>query len=475
MLPQADDAVSWTPQIPGGEPWPPEPWQPDATGQRPSWRYDPDDPQPTDATPRHPWAEQPVQETEQEAPRAFERPADPDRPWAEPPAEADERPWPAPPERPRAFEQPADPERPWAEPPAEAVRTRSEQPAERPQAAQPAEQPVERPWAEQPDERPWAARPDENLWAEQPPAARSEQPWSAPPADPDRPWAEQPGEPAWGARPAEPAWGAEQERPWANQPAEQERPWAEQAWNPQRGGGRQSAWDDSGSGHQPPRRPEGGEQWLPDDGPRWRGPLIAGLVAALLTALIVVGYVFWSKSDDDGGVAVQLPSAQPTGKTTAKSSAPEPDDSEDPAQEPSGDAKSQATAVDGVLSDMTASRKKLESITYNCSDKSGDISTFKTAVSEREAQLGDVDDLNLDALDGGDDLKAALKDALQASIDANGEAIKFLRDEGGCDGDAAERLQEWNDKAGKAKTKFLGLWNPVAEAQGLPERTREEI
>ncbi|GAB3686880.1 hypothetical protein GCM10027589_55530 [Actinocorallia lasiicapitis] len=214
------------------------------------------------------------------------------------------------------------------------------------------------------------------------------------------------------------------------------------------------------------------EQWLPDDGPRWRGPLLAGLVAALLTALLVVGYVFWKNEDDGSGNLAADPGTSATKEDKPAAEQPS-DDSGD--KEPSGDAKAQATAVDDILADMTSSRKKLSSISYTCADKSDDLSTFRKAITERKQQLDDADALDVGALDQGDELKSALKSALQTSIDANEQAVEFLEDEGGCDGDAADRLQDWNDKAGAAKTKFLDLWNKVAADHDLPDRKREDI
>jgi hypothetical protein len=374
-----------------------------------------------------PWPPEPWQpEQQQPAPAA--------------PAQQQQQPW---------RYNPSEEERPWV--PREEPRPPREE--ERPSWA-PREE--DRPWAvreESPpdEERPWAA-PPENPWqaqqAQQPPSPPREQGWQ-PPRQPQQ------------SQPQQQSWPDRQQQPWNAQGT----PPHQQQW---------SARTEQRARPEP--RPDA-EQWLPDDAPRWRGPLIAGLAAALLTAAIVVGYVFWTKNGDDPGDSVAQP--QTTSESSAPGDEPTDDSSEEPSEseEPSadGDPKAQAEAVDGLLSDMVTSRKKLSTISYTCAGKSKDISTFKAAIAERKDQLADAGSLDVGALDQGEDIKKALKAALQASIDSNEEALTWLEDENGCGGDAAARLKDVTDKATAAKKAFLNLWNPVAEAEGLDARTRETI
>jgi hypothetical protein len=284
--------------------------------------------------------------------------------------------------------------------------------------------------------KPWAAREDEPIPAEERPWAAQEDPL---PAE-ERPWASR-----------------EQQHPWGSPPSQQSGEWLSEPL--------------------PPRRAVQEEQWIPDDSPRWRGPLIAGLVAALLTAAVVAGFLFWKKQDNssDGTVADPKPVAS-TSKSQSQSKAPEkaPVTTDEPPSTDEVDAEGQAKAVDGLLGDMVASRKKLE-VSYECSDKKQDLSTFSTAIKERENQLNDAEDLDVSALDQGDDVKAALKGALSASVAFNKEAVKWLKDENGCGGDAAERLKDEISKVAKAKAKFLDLWKPIASDQGLDARSADEI
>jgi hypothetical protein len=124
---------------------------------------------------------------------------------------------------------------------------------------------------------------------------------------------------------------------------------------------------------------------------------------------------------------------------------------------------------------MSDSRKKLLGITYTCANKDADISTFTTAIQEREAQLAQAGELSVAALENGEAVRNALVEALEASIESNREALTWLQDENGCDGDAAARLKDVTDRATETKRVFLDLWNPIATAQGLPTRTRETI
>ncbi|MEO3787023.1 hypothetical protein ABGB12_27175 [Actinocorallia sp. B10E7] len=309
----------------------------------------------------------------------------------------------------------------------------------------------DRPWEVQDEDRPWAEQPQERPWGEQ------------------RPWAEQPGERPWGEQPGGRPWDERQQRPWAEQPGEA-RPWDAEPGQQQQqqwGGGQQQPWNAAPEQRSPHRGD--GEQWLPDEAPRWRGPLIAGLVAALLTATLVVGYVFWTK-DDDSDKSFSQPSTSQNSESKTEKDSP---DSEAP--DAAGDPQAEAEAVDTVLSDMSASRKKLANITYTCANKSKDISAFETVIEEREGQLSDVNGLSFGSLENGEEVKNALIDALQASIDSNQEALTWLKDEDGCDKDAAARLKEVTDKATDTKRTFLDLWNPIATERGLQTWTRENI
>ncbi|MDX6738199.1 hypothetical protein [Actinocorallia sp. A-T 12471] len=349
--------------------------------------------------------------------------------------QADEAPW-----TPRFSGEPWPPE-PWQPDPAVRSSWRPPEPVEEERA-------------------PW---PDPVTPSPSPAEQRAEAPEEPPPwqAD-DTPWAEQP-DPGWGGAGRPEAWGGSPQPP-GQAGDDPPRVWGRAPQAPPR---TPQSSDDSA------RRYQGGD-WLPDEGPRWRGPLAAGLVAALLTAAIVVGYVFWTR-DSGADTDLQLNG----GQGTEQAAPPSPGDGVDAGDEaggPSGDAAAQAEAVDGLLGEMKGSRSKLANITYSCANTESEISTFSTVVGEREAQLASVGKLDTAALPEGAELKEALQAALQASVDANSAALEFLEDDGPCDGvDPADRLKAVNDKATEAKEAFLALWNPVAEDQGLPERETGEI
>ncbi|MCD0450355.1 hypothetical protein LO762_14305 [Actinocorallia sp. API 0066] len=312
----------------------------------------------------------------------------------------------------------------------------------------------------QADEAPWTPQVVGDQWPPEPwrpdPAVRSS--WRPPePVEEERQWPPEPQAAQWREQQPERA-------PWPG-PERSDPGWG--------GAGRPEAW-----GGPPPQQPvppqepphrSGQENWIPDDGPSWRGPLLAGLVAALLTGAVVVGYVFWKGSDDPGDLS--LNGGQSTSRTDTPDGAEKPEDG-GAAQ---GDAKTQAATVDDLLDVMTDSRAKLATITYTCANKDADIETFSNAIEEREGQLGEAADLDLSALPKGAEVKAALQGALQASIDSNKEALAFLKDEDGCDGDAGTRLKDATDRATATKRTFLDLWNPIAEEHGLSARTRDKI
>ncbi|ROO91108.1 hypothetical protein EDD29_8855 [Actinocorallia herbida] len=335
----------------------------------------------------------------------------------------------------------------------------------------------EMPWTPQISGEPWPPEPWQpdpavrSSWRPPEPVAEERAPWP----DPVPPQAAAPAE----ERPADPQAWQSGGAPWAEQP--------DKGWG---GSGRPEVWGGPPQGNPqpsappsegpPPRQYQGGD-WLPDEGPRWRGPLAAGLVAALLTGAIVVGYLFWKQ--DSGEVDLSLNGGQgteqaaPSDGKDSGDAAPEGEEGEgDGAETPTGDAAAQAEAVDGLLDDMAGSRGKLAGIAYSCANIETEKSAFTEVVDERKAQLSGVAELDTAALPQGAELKTALETALQASVDANSAALEFLEDGGTCDGGKPDAsLKDVNDKATAAKDDFIALWNPVAEAQGLPTRDSGKI
>jgi hypothetical protein len=322
----------------------------------------------------------------------------------------------------------------------------------------------------------------------EPDATRQEtrQPWE--PETP-QPWTTAPAQPS---EPAEPATRDEQPRPWEPDPrnetaqlwtpdarGEQPRPWEPespgertqvQPWGPA-----EQSWrydQQPGGGVVPPPEPE---PWMPPPvRPRNRNGrfIVAAWLIVVVAAVAAVAIAFWPHGKSDKATPASSTPSSAAPSTEATTSAP------------SGDAKTQATAVNTLLDGMASSRSELSGAVtdaQDCAGLDGAIPTMQKVVGERAAQVGTANSLQVSALDNGDKLKEALTTAVQASLNADNLYLKWANDNKGCSGttptdsDLSQAEDISQTQAGPAKVEFLTYWTPIAQQQGLPARDRDHI
>jgi hypothetical protein len=187
--------------------------------------------------------------------------------------------------------------------------------------------------------------------------------------------------------------------------------------------------------------------------------------------LIVAGVVLLA--------AIAIPAAiSSSGSPTVNSSSPAGSVSSG-----SGVEGSEAAAVHDVLAQSGTSRQNVISHTgeiENCSDVSDGTSGLQQDVSDRQNELSEAQNLSVDALPNGDALKSALVDALKNSLDADNDYLDWANDVGGCDGSAPkdsnfEAASDASTTAVSYKNQFVTLWNQIAQDEGYPSLTEQDM
>ncbi|MQY04430.1 hypothetical protein [Actinomadura macrotermitis] len=301
---------------------------------------------------------------------------------------------------------------------------------------------------------------DEATTSDAPPAP----PWQTP-AEPD-PWAVPPREAGDWFQPREQTY-REQTR---HDPPAHESPAA-----PPPG---PAPWSEPADWNQPPPAPPGEmtislseepwnepQIWQPPPPPRRsRAPYFLIAAGVLALAAVALAIVFWPAGPSDPGSAASTAGPQPS-----QEASPPEETSDTPTEaSPSGDLKAQATAVDGLLSDMSSTRSQLGTVIESGCSSSG----LQGIRSERKAQLAKARELEVGALENGTELRDALVRALQASVDSN---QAYLDEAPGCPGEDNATIADANSRASAAKREFLGYWNPNAEKAGLGARSEGDI
>jgi len=148
------------------------------------------------------------------------------------------------------------------------------------------------------------------------------------------------------------------------------------------------------------------------------------------------------------------------------------------ADDSAGDESAQR--LDALLTESIAGRKYLLraiDAALAC-DKSAAIADMERASDARAALRDKAGGTDLAALPGGDHLKSALVDFLQASYEADEAYLRWTRGAQGCPSTRAARFEavtSANSRARARKTEFLDAWNPVAQRYGLPARDVRSI
>jgi hypothetical protein len=206
-----------------------------------------------------------------------------------------------------------------------------------------------------------------------------------------------------------------------------------------------------------------------------RLPMFAVAAAVLLIA-VVAAVIMVNRSDRPAPTPNVLPPAGPT-PTAAPTAAP--------ATTEAPSIRDQAIGLDSLLDQSIASRHKLNAaidLVNRCTTVSAALGDMRDVGTERQQQLDTLGSADLSALPQGEQLRGTLGDALRNALAADQGFVSWTAPtvSGGCANTAGRRAayaqaQSASKRAQSAKKQFLAIWNPIASAQGLAQRSNTDI
>jgi hypothetical protein len=204
-----------------------------------------------------------------------------------------------------------------------------------------------------------------------------------------------------------------------------------------------------------------------------RLPLFAAAAAVLLIAVVAAAIIVYRGSG--------TPPAQVL--TGAGSTTPATDPTQPATEGPS--THDQAVVIDRLLGRSVASRHKLNAaidLVNRCTALATALSRMRDVGTERQQQLDAVGSADVSALPNGDQLRAALSDALRNALAADQAYVSWTAPtvSGGCANTGRRRAafaqgRAASDQAQAAKKRFLAIWNPIAAQEGLAQRSSTDI
>ncbi|MEO3826921.1 hypothetical protein [Actinomadura sp. B10D3] len=195
--------------------------------------------------------------------------------------------------------------------------------------------------------------------------------------------------------------------------------------------------------------------WQPPAPPkRSRLPYFLGAAGVVLLIGVALAIVFWPSGSETAPPAASEPSAQQSQSIPSETEGSK------------GDFDEQAKAVDKLLDEMGATRADLGRVVVGGCSADG----LQRILNARQGQLDRARNLQMSALDSGEQMQDALVRALEASTESN---QRYLDGAPGCPSEG--EVSDINQRASDAKTEFIGYWAPVAEKAGLPARTESDI
>ena len=220
--------------------------------------------------------------------------------------------------------------------------------------------------------------------------------------------------------------------------------------------------------------------------PGSRSRLVTGGVVLLVLALSLagVGLLAMRRTSAGSPHAAPTPSAvQPW--TTAN---PVPTYAPGPtyAPVPASDLRTQASAVDALLSMSVASRAAVVQAAAQigaCTSLASAKAAMTAAATTRETAANNTTTLPVSALPNGSGLISLLVSMMQASATADRGYAAWADDvaAGGCRGGAATNTANFtaaeasSRQATALKQQFAAAWNPIATQAGLPTRTADQL
>ncbi len=124
-----------------------------------------------------------------------------------------------------------------------------------------------------------------------------------------------------------------------------------------------------------------------------------------------------------------------------------------------------------MLKAVKATRAEVPDTLGDCGTVTGDLGAVQQVVQERQGQAGAASRLRVDLLIGGEDLRQALKDMTQRTLEADQAYLSWAQDaqSGDCtDAGKSSAIENANQQAADAKRHFVDLWNALATQFGQP-------
>ncbi|MFB9444047.1 hypothetical protein Dvina_47110 [Dactylosporangium vinaceum] len=209
-------------------------------------------------------------------------------------------------------------------------------------------------------------------------------------------------------------------------------------------------------------------------------PLTVIVVVLVIASTVIAVVKLKGSSDNTAGPAPTTTGTPSDGPTSATPRPPTPTTAA-PTKTP--DPVAQAAAVDALLNASVSSRKKLNDaiqLVGDCTLVEKAIADMQAAGAEREAQIDNIGKFDLSAIPEGEQVRAALKEALGFSLAADRNFVQWAQAQqsSGCSGGGQsyyDEAQRQSTNATNAKNRFLGVWNPVASRYQLQPRSSDNI
>ncbi|GAA2426672.1 hypothetical protein GCM10010191_44010 [Actinomadura vinacea] len=196
-------------------------------------------------------------------------------------------------------------------------------------------------------------------------------------------------------------------------------------------------------------------------------PLLIAVVALVAVAVVSVGLVLWPDGEKK---------APPVAKPT-----PSPSNNTQVAQKkPIAAGRQQAVEVNKLLNASADTKRQLSAAlngTRKCETLPTAIKGFQVVAQRRTNQIRRTQSLQLDQLRNGDRMRVSLRQAFQASLEADQRLYAWAnvvsrkcRGKPRPDVSRAPGRAAAERRATTAKKQFVAMWNPVAKNNSLPPR-----
>ncbi|MEV6347521.1 hypothetical protein [Actinoplanes sp. NPDC051851] len=215
-------------------------------------------------------------------------------------------------------------------------------------------------------------------------------------------------------------------------------------------------------------------------------PVLIGLAAALLVAVIGVGVLLVRDDEPSTPAVIAGPATAPaTEVTTEQVSDPATAVTTASVTTPATPTpREQADVIDRLLDESTASRARLNRAidrVKRCTQLGAALADMRAVGDERRGQIAAAEAADVSAIGGGS-LRSTLISAFQSSLEADQQFVAWAEPAvtGSCDDTASrsaawEKAQAYSRQAQTYKKRFVAIWNQVAVPLGFPKRSTTDI